>query len=92
VLAEKVLKSPGDDAQHLRQAFQIVTHRSAKPEEFSVLQKQLTQLRQQSAKDAAKLLQVGEAKADTTLNPAEHAAWTSVCLMLLNLDEVVTKE
>ncbi|MEQ1750286.1 MAG: DUF1553 domain-containing protein, partial [Prosthecobacter sp.] len=92
VLAEKVMKSPGDDAQHLRQAFQIVTHRPAKPEEFSVLQKQLTQLRQQSAKDAAKLLQVGEAKADTALNPAEHAAWTSLCLMLLNLDEVVTKE
>jgi hypothetical protein len=92
VLAEKVMKSPGDDAQHLRQAFQIVTHRPTKPEEFIVLQKQLTRLRQQSDKDAAKLLQVGEAKSDATLNPAEHAAWTSLCLMLLNLDEVVTKE
>lgn len=92
VLAEKVLKTPGDDAQHLRQAFQIVTHRSAKPEEFVVLQKQLTQLRQQSSKDATKLLKVGEAKSDSNLNTAEHAAWTSLCLMLLNLDEVVTKE
>ncbi len=92
VLAEKVLKTPGDDAQHLRQAFKIVTHRSAKPEEFVVLQKQLTQLRQQSSKDAAKLLKVGEAKSDSKLNAAEHAAWTSLCLMLLNLDEVVTKE
>jgi hypothetical protein len=92
VLAEKVLKSPGDDSRHLHRAFQIVTHREARAEELAVLQKQLTQLRQQSSKDAAKLLTVGEAKADPSLSTAEHAAWTSLCLMLLNLDEVVTKE
>ncbi len=92
VLAEKVLKSPGDDSQHLRHAFQIVTHREASAEEFAVLQKQITKLRQQSSKDTAKLLTVGEAKADPRLGTAEHAAWTSLCLMLLNLDEVVTKE
>ncbi|MEQ1750289.1 MAG: hypothetical protein ABL974_12755 [Prosthecobacter sp.] len=57
-----------------------------------MLQKQLTEVRPLTAKDAAKLLKVGEAKADPKLNPAEHAAWTNLCLMLLNLDEVVTKE
>lgn len=92
VLAEKMMKSPGNDAQHLRQAFQIVTHREAKAEELAVLQKQLPKLRQQATQNAAMLLKVGEAKADPKLNPAEHAAWTSLCLMLLNLDEVVTKE
>jgi hypothetical protein len=92
VLAEKVLKSPGDDAQHLQHAFHIVTNRVAKAEELTVLQKQLSKLRQQSAKDAAKLLQIGEHKSDSKLNAAENAAWTSLCLMLLNLDEVVTKE
>ncbi|MES2595469.1 MAG: PSD1 and planctomycete cytochrome C domain-containing protein [Verrucomicrobiota bacterium] len=92
VLAEKVLHSPGDDAQRLQQAFQTITSREPKPEELAVLQKQLPKLRTQSAQDADKLLKVGEARSDPKLNPAEHAAWTSLCLMLLNLDEVLTKE
>jgi hypothetical protein len=49
-------------------------------------------LRPQAASGAEKLLKVGEAKADPALKPTEHAAWTSLCLMLLNLDEVVSKE
>jgi hypothetical protein len=92
VLAEKVLKSPGDDAKHLQHAFHIVTNRAPKAEELTVLQKQLIKLRQQSGTDAAKLLKVGEHKSDTKVHVTEHAAWTSLCLMLLNLDEVVTKE
>jgi hypothetical protein len=92
VLAEKVLISPGDDSQHLQRAFHIVTNRDAKGEELAVLQKQLAKLRPQAAQDAARLLKVGEHKSDPKLNSAEHAAWTSLCLMLLNLDEVVTKE
>jgi hypothetical protein len=92
VLAEKVLISPGDDSQHLQHAFHIVTNRDAKGEELAVLQKQLAKLRPQAAQDAARLLKVGEHKSDTHLNAVEHAAWTSLCLMLLNLDEVVTKE
>jgi hypothetical protein len=92
VLAEKVLISPGDDSQHLQRAFHIVTNRDAKGEELAVLQKQLAKLRPQAAQDAARLLKVGEHKSDTHLNAVEHAAWTSLCLMLLNLDEVVTKE
>ena len=35
---------------------------------------------------------VGEAKRDAKLNPAEHAAWSSLCLMILNLDETLSKE
>ena len=56
------------------------------------LRRQLAALRPQAAEGATKLLKVGEAKADPALKPAEHAAWTSLCLMLLNLDEVVSKE
>jgi hypothetical protein len=49
---------------------------------------------QQGADRAAalKLLTVGESKRDESLDPTEHAVWTSLCLMLLNLDETVTKE
>jgi hypothetical protein len=76
----------------LKQAFQIVTHREPKADELGVLRRQLLALRQQAASGASKLLKVGEAKTDPALKPAEHAAWTSLCLMLLNLDEVVSKE
>ncbi len=92
VLAEKVLRMAGDDDAHLKQAFQIVTHRQPKAEELLVLRRQLAALRPQAASGAEKLLKVGEAKSDATLKPEEHAAWTSLCLMLLNLDEVVSKE
>jgi len=92
VLAEKVLRMAGDDDAHLKQAFQIVTHREPKADELVILRRQLTALRPQAASGAEKLLKVGEATADATLKPEEHAAWTSLCLMLLNLDEVVSKE
>lgn len=92
VLAEKVLHAPGDDDARLKHAFQIVTHRAPKADELLILRRQLAALRPQAAEGATKLLKVGEAKADPALKPAEHAAWTSLCLMLLNLDEVVSKE
>ena len=37
-------------------------------------------------------LTVGEAKGEGVGNPAELAAWTMVANLILNLDEVVTKE
>ena len=41
--------------------------------------------------DAA-LLAVGAAPTDASLDVAEHAAWTSICLAILNLDEALTRE
>ncbi|MBK8093999.1 MAG: PSD1 domain-containing protein [Verrucomicrobiaceae bacterium] len=92
VLAQKVLHMPGDDRAHLQQAFHLVTHRQPQAEEAAILHQQLTTLRRQSTADSAQLLRIGEAPTDPQLSPTEHAAWTSLCLMLLNLDEVVTKE
>ena len=40
---------------------------------------------------ADKFLAVGESKRDESINNAEHAAWTIVASMLLNLDEVITR-
>ena len=43
--------------------------------------------------DAAKqLVSVGEYPRDESLDPAEHAALSSVCLAILNLDEALTRE
>ena len=45
------------------------------------------------ADDAAtrKILQVGRSVQQGQLEAADHAAWTSVARMLLNLDEAITK-
>ena len=44
------------------------------------------------AKAAKSLLGIGASRRDETLNAAEHAALTSVCLAILNLDEALTRE
>lgn len=91
-LAQRVLvANPGNEAAALQNAFQIVTCRYPTEPERTLIQSQLKYLRSQPA-ESAKLLAVGESKKDESLDPATHAAWTGVCLMLLNLDEVITKE
>ena len=43
-------------------------------------------------KAAQALLSVGSRPRDESLDPAEHAALTAVCLAILNLDESLTRE
>lgn len=95
-LAQRVLLAAGwnPDAA-LSYAFLLVTSRAPAAAEQVVLKAQLAKLQAQMSADpmaAAKLLAVGESKKHELLNASTHAAWTAVCLMLLNLDEVVTKE
>jgi mono/diheme cytochrome c family protein len=93
-LAERVLKETGDAAR-LDLAFRRVLARSPKEPERRVLLSGLRRLRGEFAarpEDAKKLLKVGESKRDESLDPVEHAAWTSLCLAILNLDETVTRE
>ena len=47
---------------------------------------------QEAAPDAAaQLLAIGESKPDTTLAPADLAAWTTIASMILNLDEAINR-
>jgi hypothetical protein len=49
--------------------------------------------RSQADGDAAKqLVSVGEHPRDESLDPAAHAALSSVCLAIFNLDEALTRE
>ena len=41
---------------------------------------------------AAEVVAIGSAPKNEKLNPVEHAAFTAVCLILLNLDEALTRE
>ncbi|MFM8468831.1 MAG: DUF1553 domain-containing protein, partial [Limisphaerales bacterium] len=95
-MAERVLLTgeATDDAR-LEHAFRLATARKPGAMEKQVLSASLARLRTHYAGDqeaALKLLAVGESKRNEKLDAVAHAAWTGLCSLLLNLDEVVTKE
>ncbi len=94
-LAGRVLiESAGDTRQRLEFAFQQVLCRSPRPQEFDVLarlyDKHLTEY-QADESSATQLLSVGESKNPDGMSAAELAAWTSVCRVVLNLHETITR-
>jgi hypothetical protein len=94
-LAQRVMLAKQDDAGRLDAAFQNVMSRRAKPDEKTLLLQRLEYLKTQFGEDkaaAGKLLAVGESKRDAKLDANEHAAWTALCQLVLNLDEAITKE
>jgi hypothetical protein len=93
-LAERALEAK-DDPSRLDRAFRLALARAPKDEERALLLSSLERLRNEYAArpdDAKKLLKVGESKRNESTDPVEHAAWASLALALLNLDETVTKE
>jgi hypothetical protein len=94
VFAERILTRPGDDAAKLRWGFLETTSREPRLDELAVLAKGLQRERRRYSADgvaAEKLLRIGEAPANPRLAAAEHAAWTQVATLLLNLSETVTR-
>ncbi len=94
VFAERALKQEGNDESRLRFAFAEATGREPSKQELVILSKALVRERARYAKDetAAKAyLNIGEAPRDKALSPREHAAWTSVMSLVLNLSETVTR-
>lgn len=95
VLAQGVSVAAEIDAAKLDYAFRVVTARFPTPQERGILQGRLATLRRQFAADpdaAKQLAAVGEAARPESLDPVEHAAWTALCSLLLNLDETLTRE
>ncbi|MBC8327031.1 MAG: PSD1 domain-containing protein [Verrucomicrobia subdivision 3 bacterium] len=95
-LAQRVIKEGGaDDKARTAYAFRLATARAPKPKEAAVLLQSIQKLRATYAQDPKKtkaLLAIGESKRDEKLNPTDHAAFTVLCNMILNLDEVITRE
>jgi len=91
--AVKTVQSAKDDAGRLNWAFAKATGRTPKDAESKILLGLLAKHRDDFTKnpaEAAKLLAVGEAKADG--NAAELAAWMSVCRTMINLHETMTRQ
>ncbi len=96
VFAERLLKQGGaTDAERIAYAFRLCTARAPREKDAAILTAALAKYREQYAADpgsAAKVIATGESKPDAALSPPELAAHTSLALLLLNLDETLSKE
>jgi hypothetical protein len=95
VLAEACMKSTGDRDGRLATAFRKVACRPPTASDLTILNRAYDRqlaIYKDDAKGARALLAVGTARRDESLDAAEHAALTSVCLAILNLDESLTRE
>jgi hypothetical protein len=96
VLAQRmILEGGATPEERVAWAFRRATCREAKPQELRVLTAGLEQRLgrfQQDAESAQRLVSVGTAKADPRVATSELAAYTVTANVLLNLDEVVTRE
>jgi hypothetical protein len=90
----KGLSKAEEEARRLAYGFRLCTSRSPTEKETEILRKLLDDQRAHFKADAGaakKLLGVGDAKIDESLDPAEAAAWASVGNALLNLDATINR-
>ncbi|MBX9680392.1 MAG: DUF1553 domain-containing protein [Gemmataceae bacterium] len=95
VLAERSMKSKTSIDDRLTFAFRQVATRVPTATDMKALRRAYERqagIYANDAKAAKSLLSVGESRRDESLNATEHAALTSVCLAILNLDEAMTRE
>ena len=94
-LAYRMLREGGaDDKQRLSYGFRLATDRKPSPEECTILSESLKLQRERYLADEAaarKVISVGESPVPADAAPGELAAYTMVANLLLNLDEVVTR-
>ncbi|MDB5308750.1 MAG: Planctomycete cytochrome [Gemmataceae bacterium] len=95
-LAQRALEQGGkEDAGRLGFAFRRVTARTPADGELKILVAALAKQRKLFGADkgaAEKLLKGGESPRNEKLDVVEHAAFTAVCTLILNLDETLTKQ
>ena len=94
--AQRAMKEGGKTPEmRITYAFRLATSRKPKPVELKILLNgyRAHLKKYQSDRNAAiALISTGEAPRDKTLKPAEHAAMTAIASVILNLDEVMTKD
>jgi len=94
--AQRVLENPdmSDDASRLRIAFESITARLPEKIEADTLASALARERERFTADpaaAGELLRIGESPRNPAIPAAEHAAWTQIAALLLNLSESITR-
>jgi hypothetical protein len=89
VLAERLLRSRGDDTERLGLLFTLLACREPSDGERAACAALLRAMRaryKDAEKDALALLAAGDAPRDETLSAAEHAAWCQVVITVLASD------
>ena len=97
VMAERVftLAEKGTSESRVETAFRLATARRPTDFERSTLVSRFVKLVEAygaNENEALQLLSVGESPRQEALDPVEHAAMAALCSLILNLDEVITKE
>jgi hypothetical protein len=94
-LAQRMIKEGGKTPKdRVAFGYRLATARTPKPIVSRILESAFNEELENYRKTpeaASKLIGIGESKRDESINNAEHAAWTIVASMLLNLDEVITR-
>ncbi|HYT88857.1 MAG TPA: hypothetical protein VEL76_09125, partial [Gemmataceae bacterium] len=88
-------KQSGPPEERLALAFRAATARPPSPAERSILARGYQRVFRQYQEDrdaALKLIGTGESPRDPSLDVVELAAYTAMANMILNLDEVISKE
>lgn len=94
-MAEKVLLAETDAAARMKFAFRLATSRLPTPTEEEILNEQLQQFHVQfetKPDSAVEFVQIGAYRQNEQLDPVEQATYTAFCSMILNLDEVLSKQ
>lgn len=94
-LAERVFHNGDKDEARLNELYQLVLCRNPNPIEQATLLTLLGKSRERfkaSPEKAKQLLSVGASKPDGKFDAIELASWTTLCSLVLNLDETISKE
>ena len=92
--AERIIARTDHDADRLRWAFAECVSRPPSDEEFAVLTRALQRERARYAADestAREYLANGESPRNENIPAPEHAAWSQIAALLLNLSETVAR-
>ena len=93
--ARMIAEAPQSEKAKARLGFLLATAREPSEKELEILLRVHQHSLDEYLSDregADKLLSIGESPRGEEFDPAEHAAWTSVAMLILNLDETITKE
>ena len=94
-MAERVMSAEQSDEGRINLAFRLATARYPKEAERDILLERLAILRTQYEADqeaAEKLLTVGDSERNLNLDLVDHAAYTGISSLILNLDETLTRQ
>jgi hypothetical protein len=88
-LASRLIQSSDETEARIQLMFEWLAGRRAEPQEMEVCKRlieQATERYVESPEEAKRFLAIGEAPRDSTIDAAEHAAWTQLAMTVLASD------